>query len=141
MSTDFSALLNTNVEDAERPKPLPIGHYDVTVDRYEMGKSAKKGTPFVRFYYKNPQPAEDVEPSLLEGVKLNRELRTEFYLTPDALYRLREFIEKLGLDVTGRNFNDLLPETSGLPIRIRVEQRPDERGENIYNDITGFVTV
>lgn len=131
---DFAALLNKRADDIERPKPLPAGHYFATVLKHEFGSSKNKNTPYVRFGFKIASADSDVAPEALEGVKIEREMRTDFYLTNDALFRLKDFFEACGLTVAGRQMNELVPETTGCSVKLQITQRPDDKG-NIYNDV------
>ena len=49
--TNFSKLLSTKVEDARRPRPLPVGAYMGVIDRHEFGESSKKKAFYTRFHY------------------------------------------------------------------------------------------
>ena len=51
-AASFESILDTPAEAVERPKPLPVGTYDVIVKGMpEHGQSSQKKTPFVRFTY------------------------------------------------------------------------------------------
>lgn len=107
MSTpDFDALLSSTGGDVKRPPTLPSGTYYGIVTKYEQGKSRDKQTPYYRFHVQIQEAGADISPSDLEGIDLSKKsLRTDFYLTHDAAYRLKDFIESCGID------------TSGLPIK------------------------
>ncbi len=147
---DFRALLQTQVEDAERPPTFPIGNYESIVTGHEMGKSAKKGTPFVRFHIKLISPTEDVDPELFAecgGIaKLTdrKAMHKDFYITGDALYRLREFLEgPCQLSCSGRAFDEVIPEATNISILSHIAHRQGEgtKSNETYMDLDDFASA
>ena len=112
MAVDFTTILNKQVDSVERPKPLPAGTYTFVVVRHEFGLSAKKQTPQVEFACRPMAPGADVDAALLPPGWQSRETGVTFYLTDAALFRLREFLEQLGLRTQGRPFSEVIPETT-----------------------------
>lgn len=134
---DFSKLLSKPVESAEKPKPKPAGTYFGQIEGYTLGESKEKKTPYVRFTASNLSPGDDVDRSQLEGVDLTKWKPTfDFYLTEDSLYRLRAFLESLNLNVAGRTFNELMPETKNLPVKMTATNSTSQDGQNVYTNIT-----
>ena len=78
----------------------------------------------------------------LAGIDLSKkQLRHDFYLTDDSLYRLREFLEEhLALPGTGRSFQQLIEEAVGKPVIGNVIQEPSQKpgSDDIFNQINGF---
>ncbi len=136
---DFAALLNKKTEDATRPPPLPAGDYLWAVGGYKFGESDKKKTPFVEFEVTPLQASPEIDPAGLVGIELAKRKRDlTFYLTDDALWRLREFLEKtLLINGTGRTFMQCLPETAGKQFIGTVDQQPSQKpgDDSIYNNI------
>lgn len=95
-------LLDEAPDHVERPKPLPEGGYIAVVGRWETGESAKKKTPFVRFPLRIVGVGEDVDQDELEaaGGIDGKTVRTDFYTTEEAIYRLDAFHEHCGLDLS-----------------------------------------
>lgn len=141
---NFTELLSKDIESAERPKPLPSGTYRLEITGHEFGTSSQKGTPFVQFNFKVVEPGEDVDPEDLDDVKewQKRTLQDKFYLTEAAMYRLREFMEKrLGLDCTGRTFDQNVPETHGCEVEAFLKQTPSQRegDDSVYTNIDRYM--
>ena len=140
---NFKDLLDKKVEDTERPKPVPVGTYRLQIQGHEFGRSSQKKTPYVRFSFKIVQPGEDAEMSDLEGINWGKKtLRDDFYLTEDAMYRLRDFLEKnLQLNGTGRSFDELLPETKNMELEAYISQNPSQKegDDSIYNNIDRYL--
>lgn len=98
---DFSEFLDKDVADIERPPTLPEGEYEMVIMKKDFGKSAKKSTPFVEFHFNILNAKESVDSDALEGIDLAKQKpKVQFYLTEDALFRLKEFGEIAGVNET-----------------------------------------
>ena len=141
---DFAALMNKPVEKAVRPPTAPAGHYLAGIVSHEFGTSTKKGTPYCRFNFQLLAAQDDVDEEALEeagGVEfLNKKrMRYEFYLTDDAMYRLREFLEEaLELNCSGRNFDEVVPESANMQVIIEITHTLSDDGKETYANIDTF---
>jgi hypothetical protein len=138
---DFSKLLQKPVTSAERPKPKAPGTYHGVVSKYEYGESQQKKTPYVRFHLGSiaPGPEVDVEENARNGIDLSKWAPVkDFFLTDDALYRLREFLESCKIPVEGRSFNETIPEAIGQAIQFEVvnttSSKPGQEAQ-IYSNV------
>lgn len=143
MSVNFQALLSKPADEVKRPQAKPAGTYFGTISDYKFDESKKQKTPYVRFTVKNITPGEDVDQSALAGTPETGPIdltkwspNRDFYLTDDALYRLKDLLESCGIDTKGRSFAELIPELKGKPVQLSVTQRPSEDGTTLYNDVT-----
>jgi hypothetical protein len=94
---DFNKLLDADPTSFERPPTVPEGEFLLLIKGKELGTSAQKKTPYVRFHYQVMTPLESVPEDALEGIDLSKlKPRDDFYLTEDAMFRLREFFEMVG---------------------------------------------
>jgi len=135
--TDFVDLLSKNVEDVERPKPLPMGNYIFNVVKHDFDKSARKQTPYVRFTATPISPLDDVDQELLPENWNQKTMRVDYYLTDDALFRLKDFLEKLGLSLSGRTFAEVIPETTNCQfIGTVTHETSTKNPEDIFANIT-----
>jgi hypothetical protein len=133
---DFSKHLGKPIESAVKPKTFPAGTYHGTIAKYELKESKEKKTPYVRFLVDVTSAGEDVDPSLLDGCKMPRQMRRDYFFTEDAMYRFRELLESIfGEETKGRTFNELLPSMNGQAVVIAITQRPSDDGSELYNDI------
>lgn len=137
---NFASILDEAPTEIDRPKPIPTGTYLCRVQGTPTyDKSSKKGTPFVQFTLKPISAEEDVDEDDLQemGGLDNKTLRLTFYLTEDAVYRLDEFHEHCGLDLTEsasrRSRND---EVVNAEVRALVKHRPSEDGQTVYAEIS-----
>lgn len=137
MSTvDFKQLLSKPLDDVKKPPPLPAGTYFGAITKWEFGESPEKKTPYVRFFFLLQSPGPDIDVNELTGVDLaKRSPRKDFYITPDAEWRLKEFIESAGASTAGRSFASAIPDLQNRPVIIEVTQRSSKDGKDIYNDV------
>lgn len=136
MSVNFNDLLSTKVDEAEKPKPLPTGSYifAISVEDPKLDVSSQKQTPFVEFLCKPMNPLDDVDPNLLNQVKNWREkvLRLPFYLTDDAKYRLKDFMDKVGVAHQGRTFGECLPELKGKAFKATIKHEISQKSKEPF---------
>jgi len=125
---DFSQLLSKPLDEVKRPPALPAGTYYGTIKSYELGESSEKKTPYVRMHLTLSHAGEDVDQADLNGIDLNKkQLRADFYLTQDADWRLKEFLESCHIDTKGRTFQSSLPDCVNAPVQMYVTQRLNQR--------------
>lgn len=140
-AANFGELLSGRIEDTTKPPPMPVGPYLALVTKYETGESRDKKTPYVRFFFRILQPRDGVDMQQLEAVGdySEKQFRSDFYTTKDAMWRFRDFIEKhLKIEVTGgRTYAQALPETTGKQVIIHLKQSPSSRpgDDSIFNEI------
>ena len=142
MTANFAEILSQKVEETERPKPLPPGNYVSTITRHEFGESSKKQTPYVRFWLRPVSPMEDVDQEALGNIKNwdQKELRLDFYLTDDAMFRLRDFLEKsLGLSTAGMSYSEMIQATTGMSCLAQIQH--EINGDNIYATISSTAST
>lgn len=143
MSTpDFSALLKKNVSEVSRPWALPTGTYTLQIIGYEFGESSQKKTPYVRFKFQPMSFDQDVDPADLEGKDWSKkELRDDFYLTENAMFRLVDFLNASGLNTEGRTLDELVPEAVGKIVKASVGIQPNQKDPSAagYNEIRSII--
>ncbi len=143
-NVNFRDLLSFNTDEVERPKPLPAGHYLGVIRSHEFAMSKNKGTPFVRFLIVPESPTDDVidHNNDLASIDLSRrELRRDYYITPQSRYRLADMLDAVLGKTTGRTADERIPETTGARVIFGVTQRTSEDGQDTYNDVTSIVAA
>lgn len=147
MATDFSNLLSTKVDDIKRPPVRPAGTYHGVIASYAFGESPQKKTPFVRFTCTNIQPGDDIDPETLKDaggapIDLSKWKPTvDYYITPDALFRLKDLIEGLKIPSEGRSLNEVLPETRGQPVVLTVSMKATDDGQGFFNRVESIAAA
>lgn len=132
---NFSELLNTPLDDVERPKPLPAGSYLCVVKGLpEHGKSAKKQTPFVNFTLAPQQALEDVDTDALEemGGLENKTIKATYYLTENSLWRIKDFFETCGIDISGKTIDQASEETVNCQVVAVMKHEASEDGTAVF---------
>jgi len=129
MSVDLtSSLLDTKVDDIKRPKPLPVGTYSFLIKESTLGESSQKKTPYVRFDCQPIGFEADVNTAELDGIDLGkRSIGLDFFLTADALWRAKEFFEKIGLESAGRSLREVIAECAGKQFKAYVKHEASQR--------------
>jgi len=142
--TSFSSILDQQVEAAERPKPLPIGSYICTVaglPRYD--KSTQQQTEYAEFTLQPLEAGDDVDKDELEamGGLENRTLRVTYWLTEDAKWRLRKFIEDCGVEIIGKSFAEAIEELPGQQVVAFVTHGAAKDGSAFYANVKSTAKV
>ena len=134
----FESILDTPATEVERPKPLPAGTYTCVVKGlYEEGVSSQKKTPFVRFTYTPTAAGDDVDEEELQAIGglEGKSIRDTYYTTPDALFRLTDTLENMGVDAEGKTVRQMLGETPNADITILVGHRASDDGQRIFAEV------
>mgnify|MGYP003624040431 CR=1 FL=1 len=137
MAANFNELLDTNMDDIERPKPLPPGTYFGTVKEYTFDESSQNKTPYVRYIIVNLEPGEDVDRDALREIPdvYDRTVRRDFFLTQNAKYRLKEFIASTGMKVDGRSLRQCIADSVNCRVIVQITQVTSRDGKEIYNNV------
>lgn len=154
----FGSILDKAPSEVERPKPLPAGTYVAMVKGLpRFDKSTKKGTEFVEFTmqliepYKNEDGESDVDQDDLAAsltkpsgdvVPLNeRTMRNTYYLTEDALWRLKKFlVDDLGIE-EGESFRSMIDETPGKQCLISLKHTASDDGTAVFANVANTAPV
>jgi hypothetical protein len=101
--------------------------------RYD--KSSKKQTRFVEFTLKLIAVGDDVDMEALNamGGIQDKTIRATFYLTDDAMWRLKEFLQNLGLP--DGKYIQLLPQATNRKVGVYVRHTPNEDNTAMYAQI------
>jgi hypothetical protein len=146
-TVDFEELLNFEAANAVKPPPMPNGTYRVLVDANEMVKSQNKGTPGVMFTLTGFEPQASVDVDKWQeylaspAIDPNKISRQEtFYLTPKAMWRLKDFCVKAGAKDTGP-MKQLIADAMKQTILVEIEQSVSQDGETVYNNVRSYAAV
>lgn len=145
MTTNFKSLLSQQVDSVEPPKLFPAAAYESVIVDHEFGESSQKGTPYVRFHVKLINPVGEFDQDAfdeaggMEKLSARNPLRYDFYLTDDAFFRLKNFLKDgLKLETSGRNFDQLLPETKNMGFVANVTHRAGREAGSMFMEINGY---
>lgn len=151
---DPQALLTKPLDEIKPPIQLPVGGYVGIATKREFDKAKnEKASPLVRFEVVATEPLPDVDEDAFAlatdeargGKKLaDNPQRLEFWLTPDAVYRLKEFGEEhCGIDQSeASNLAELIELIIGRPFVFVLEQQPNKKNpERPYINIVRTAKV
>jgi hypothetical protein len=146
MANQISDILDKPATQIDKPKPLPVGTYLWVVQgmpRYD--KSKEKQTPFYEFNIKCLQAFDDVDQEALDewGAKSDGTVRAltdyatrlTFYITPDSVYRLQEFLQHCGIDGEGKTTRQCIDETPNCQFVANVVHTASKDGTTVYANI------
>lgn len=146
MATSFKELLGKKADDAKPQPAYPAGTYYGKLGKYTFGDQNKNKTPYVRFNVTATGLGEDVDEQEFNqlGIKLGeKQFRLDFFLTDEADYRLKDFIQSLGIETAGKTFNELLPDLPGSDIMFQLSMQaarnPD--GSDAEDRFVNFITT
>lgn len=139
----FASILDKPATEVDRPKPLPVGTYICVVNGLpRFDKSSKKQTEFVEFALKPLAASEDVDDealvtALTRGDGSSKALqdmtiRAIYYLTEDAIWRLKKFLEDLGIDSEGKSLRQMIDEAPGRQVAANLRHEASEDGQAIF---------
>lgn len=142
--TNFADLLNRTVGTVEKPKPLPVGSYYCVIKGRELGESSQRKTPYVRFIFGVIQPGEDVDPTLLAEIPnggAGKEIREDFYLTPEAEWRLHDFLTNV-MGMQGMTTAQAVDGVVGRQVKLIIKHEMDKTDTSrIYTRVSAFQRV
>jgi len=136
-SPNFGALLDKPASDVERPKPLPQGSYHCIVKGLpRFDKSSKKFTEFVEFTLQPTSAGEDVDEEDLEamGGIANKTIRATYYITEDALWRLKDFLGHCGIEEDG-SLRNMIDQTPNCEVIAFIKHRASEDGQSVFAEL------
>ena len=136
-SPNFGALLDKPASDIERPKPLPQGSYHCIVKGLpRFDKSSKKFTEFVEFTLQPTAAGEDVDEEDLAamGGIANKTIRATYYITEDALWRLKDFLSHCGIEEDG-SLRNTIDQTPNCEVIAFIKHRASEDGQSVFAEL------
>ena len=145
--SDFQELLNMDAENAVRPPAMPSGTYKCRVKQQQGVKSRDKGTPGIQFDFTDWEPQADVDvdrwQEFCSSPVINPTTLTKsetFWLTPPAMWRLKEFCVACGTAKNGP-MGKLVADAVGQSVLVSVTQTVGQDGQSVYNNLGGYAMV
>ena len=97
----FDDLKNTKIGDVEAPPILPTGHYIAIFTGAWKEHKAKSGNTALRYPFRLVSACSDVDADQLAaagGIPSKKTFATDFYVSPEALFRFTDFSKSMGVD-------------------------------------------
>lgn len=143
----FADILNTKAAEVEAPQPLPVGTYLGVVDgQPEFAKIGKNQTDCVNFKIKLMQAQTDVDQQqLLDALKgkalSEKHVTVRQFVTPDAIWRLRKFLEDCGMELGSSTLGELIPAAMGRQVLLSIGHRPSDDGTQLFMEVKNTAKV
>lgn len=144
MALDLSSLLKRPANAALKPQALPIGDYPGIIKSFAFDDKNRNNTPYVRFQlglldWPESVSQEERGQTGPDGVFVltdlsKRNMRTDFYLTEDAFYRLTDLCKSCGLDA-GQEYDVLIPQLVGQRVTVTIQQDVNQQTSEIFNKV------
>lgn len=149
---EFASILDRPPSEVERPKPLPSGSYKcIITERPRFDKSSKKQTEFVEFALHPLEAGEDVDEDELNkvltkgdgsvGLLKDKSIRATFYLTEDAMWRLKKFLVDDLLIEEGDSFREMIDEALNKEVIAYIKHVPSDDGTAVFAQLNGTAPV
>jgi hypothetical protein len=141
MAVDFAKLLSKPLDDVKKPPAWPAGTYLGHITKFEFGDQNKNNTPYARFTIHVTAAGPGLEPEEVAGIDFQkgRDFRKDFYLSEEADWRLKAFIESCGVPTAGRTFAETVPECANAQVQIEVIQQNSQRNAEELVNFAGEV--
>lgn len=150
---NFGVILDRKPTQIERPKVLPAGSYITVVQGMpRQDKSAKKQTPFYEYTCKYLQAMDDVDQDDLDAALSRADgtkrvlgemtVKLTYYLTEDAIWRLKQFLEHCGLNEDDfESIRHMAESAGGCQVVVKLRHKPSDDGESMYAEVFGTAPV
>jgi hypothetical protein len=135
MAFDFSKILSKPADSIEKPKPLPVGMYLCTVEKYEVREAGDKGVAEITLKPIAPQDDVDMTDLQEQGGIGERRLRYSLWLDENALWKIKTTADALGVAHVGKSIGELLAEFPNHQCMATVIHKPSANGEEIYANV------
>lgn len=143
----FQDVLNKPAADVKAPSPLPVGTYLCLVDGPgEFGKIGQKQTDCINWKLKPMQAQDDVNQAdlatALNGAALqDKVIRHRSFITEESVWRLKQFLEHLGIEEGSKSLGEMIPEAQGKQVLATVGHRTSEDGTQVFQEVKATAKV
>ena len=135
---NFASILDEAPNEVVLPPAMPNGTYNFIVKGWEDGRTSEKGNKSIDFnvIYQSAEDDVDEEDLAAIGGCLGKPAKLTFWITEDAVYRLDQFHEHCGLDLTEERSRKMRnDDVIGQSFRGFVKQKPSKDGTRMYSNI------
>lgn len=139
---NVSSILDRPSDTFERPKAYPIGDYDFVIKGLpRQDVSSQKKTPFLEFQLQLTAAREDVDQEALQGMgglRADKPMKTAFYLTEEAAYRLTEFLNAVGAGDEEESLRQRVAKTPNCTGIVTIKHSPTKDGKGVFAECAAF---
>lgn len=136
MSLSFEEILKKPASTFVDPIPTPVGTYHTLIDGIpEQGQSSQKKTPQLTVKFKIMRALEDVdEDQAKQGNVVGKIITENFYLTPEAMPRLRRLFEHCGIN-TDMPTEQCIAELPNKQVLIKIGHEASPDGTRVFTRV------
>jgi hypothetical protein len=139
---DFNALLGAQAFEAKPPEPIPQGKYPCVIKQLkpQVRKTKEKGdTPVITIEVRLTGWPEEVSEEAKGDTKIEvKTFSRDYWLNgeeiaagnTDSFFQLDELMRSCGIDASGRNYKESLPDLIGAECWATIRQRSYENKEH-----------
>lgn len=147
--SNFTDVLNLNLDDISKPAVLPAGTYLALCEGEPQRKTVgKEDRPVASIRVKIVAPGDDIHPSdlaeLPDGVN-GRVLFYTLWLSGDDMAKvkwdIKNALENIGVDTSGKSIAQALAEVGGKQCYVTVTRRVNKETGDFVNDIRSFARL
>ena len=138
---NLSHLLKKPIGEIKKPDALPAADYPGIIKGFKFDNANQKKTPYVEFDIGLMAWPDDLSADeRLAGVDITkRQMRKQYYLSEEALWRLVEFIKTTSVSIEGNDLETVIPELVGQRVMAKVTQGLSQKTNEIYNNIDELI--
>ncbi len=147
---DFSSFLSVPVDDIERPRALPLGHFHAVVKgwktderNYARAGDPPKITPIVSVSFTITGADDDVDETDMPDDLSKVAASKDYDLTDErGMFALRQLTQTTcGIDTKGLNLQDALDAIKGSDVKLYNEPRAGKNEGEFYTNISRVLSA
>ncbi len=144
--SDFESLLNKKVEDTVPPPIFPTGTYRLRAVGMKAKPSKGDANEYISCVYVPVEPLDDVDADRIADISEEdfegaRFFHRQWLGDRRDEFALKVFLEKHGVDMSGRTYSEVLTGISGAEVLAYVEEAVGKDGETPINNVGQFAAV
>jgi len=147
--SNFTDVLNINLDDIQKPAILPAGTYLAMIEGEPQRKTVgKDDRPVASIRVKIIAPGEDIHPSDIAELPDGVAGRTLFYtlwLSGEDMSKvkwdIKNTLENIGVDISGKSIAQALGEVAGKQCYVTVTRRVNRESGDFVNDVRSFARL
>jgi hypothetical protein len=137
----FEEILDKRSSDIRQLKALPQGTYRAIVKGCPtFNPVGANQTPAVNFKLTGFVPVGYIDPDVLAECEniADRELTLNLFLTEAAMWRLKQFLDHLGIEEGDRTLRERLADAPNRPVIVTITHSTGRNSEQIFANVTSI---
>jgi hypothetical protein len=134
----FQEILDKRSADIKQLKPLPQGTYRAIVNGHPtFNPVGANQTSAVNFKLTGFVPVSYIDPDVMAeyGNIAERELTLNLFLTEAAMWRLKQFLDHLGIEEGDRTLRERIAEAPNRAVIVTITHKMNPNSDQIFANI------